>query len=172
MLVLVMMFEALVQQPNMMAAVWRRFGVYLFEGPVTLDDMARMESHGAHWFRKNPGKIVEMVIIYPSESRMNSEERARMGKVIKRWEDQRLASATVILATDLVGSMQRSVLTGLQLIVRPPHPTKVFGTTADALTWLAPYVTELCGVDATYAAVMEGVEELRARFAARPAKGA
>jgi hypothetical protein len=164
------MFEALVQQPNMVAAVWRRFGVYLFEGKVTVDDMARMESHGAHWFRKNPGKIVEMVVIYPSETRMNSEERARMGKVIKRWEDHRVASATVILATDLVGSMQRSVLTGLQLIVRPPHPTKVFGTPADALMWLAPHIAEVCGVDATYAKLSEGVAELQAKFASRQAK--
>jgi hypothetical protein len=166
------MFEALVQQPNMMAAVWRRFGVYLFEGKLTLEDMGRMESHGAHWFRKNPGKIVEMVIIYPSDTRMSSEERARMGKVIKRWEDVRLASATVILATDLVGSMQRSVLTGLQLITRPPHPTKVFGTTADGVTWLAPYITEACGVDATYGMVMEGINALSAKFEARAVKGA
>jgi hypothetical protein len=165
-----MMFEALVEQPNMTAAVWRRFGVYLFEGRVTVDDMSRMESHGAHWFRKNPGKIVEMVVIYPTDTRMSSDERARMAKVIKRWEDMRLASATVILATDLLGSMQRSVLTGLQLLVRPPHPTKVFGTTAEAVGWLAPHITEACGVDATYAKVMAGIDELSARFAARGVK--
>jgi hypothetical protein len=163
-----MMFEPLVQQPNMVAAIWRRFAVYLFEGHVSIDDMGRMEAHGVHWMRKNPGKIVEMVVIYPSESRMNSEERARMGKVIKRWEDVRLASATVILAKDLVGSMHRSVLTGLQLIARPPHPTKVFGTNPDALQWLAPYVAELCGVDATYPKLLEGVAELSRSFESRP----
>jgi hypothetical protein len=165
-----MMFEPLVQQPNMMAGVWRRFAVYLFEGPLSMDDMTRMESHGAYWTRKNPGKLVEMVAIYPSESRMSSEERARLGKLVKRWEDLRLASATVILATDLTGAMHRSVLTGLQLIVRPPHPTKVFSTNADALVWLAPYVAELCGVDATYPKLLEGVNELTKRFDSRPSK--
>ena len=102
------MFEILLEQPNMLCAAWRRFGIYLFEGRVSIEDIGRLETMGFQWFRKNPGKIVEMVVIYPSEARMSPEERAHMGKVIKRWEDRRSASATVVLATDLIGSMQRS----------------------------------------------------------------
>jgi hypothetical protein len=164
------MFETLVQQPNMMAAIWRRFGVYVFEGKLTVEDMATMETHGAQWLKKNPGNVVEMVIIYPSEATMTGEERARMGRLIKRWEGIRTASATVILATDLLGSIQRSVLTGLQLIARPPHPTKVFGTAADALRWMSPHVAEVCGVDATYETLLAGVNDVCARFTARPVK--
>jgi hypothetical protein len=166
-----MMFEPIVEQPNMMAAVWRRFGLYLFEGKVSVDDITRMESQGIAWMKKNPGKLVELVVIYPSEARMTSEERERMGRLIKRWEDRRIASATVILATDLLGSLHRSVLTGLQLIARPPHPTKVFGRTADAVGWLAPYAAELCGDEATAGRLVEGVNEVCARFAGRPVKG-
>lgn len=164
------MFEPHLQRPNMMAAIWRRMGVYLFEGHVTLEDMAQMEAYGVQWMKKNPGKMVEMVVIYPSDSYMTSEERTRMARVIKRWEERRVASATVILATDLMGSMHRSVLTGFQLIVRPPHPTKVFSTTRDALAWLSPYIVEVCGVDATHPHMAAGVEALCARFQARPGR--
>ena len=161
------MFEPILQQPNLMTGIWRRFGVTMFEGKVTVEDMAKMEAVGVQWLKKNPGKVVEMVVIHPSETRMTSEERTRMARVIKRWEDSRVASATVILATGLTGSMHRSVLTGFQLLVPPPHPTKVFGTVAEALTWLSPFVVELCGVEATHQKLMGAVGEMETRWRGR-----
>jgi hypothetical protein len=111
--------------------------------------------------------MVELVVILPSDARMTSEERARMAAIIKRWEHERIASSTVILADGLVGSLHRSILTGLQMIVPAPHPVKVFGAIAPAVQWLAPYVQELCGPDATAEVLLSGVNELCARFAAR-----
>ncbi len=164
------MFEHLIEQPNVLFAAWRRFGVYLFEGEISIDDIDRIEMAGSQFFRKTPGKIVEIAVIFPSEARMTSEQRAHMGKTLKRWESRRLASATVILATDLIGSMQRSVLTGLQLITRPPHPTKVFSKVDEAVLWLAPHLAEACGIDATYPKVMAGIHDATVRFAARTEK--
>ncbi len=164
------MFEHLIEQPNVLFAAWRRFGVYLFEGEVSIADIDKIETTGSQFFRKTPGKIVEMVVIFPSEARMTPEQRAHMSKTIKRWESRRLASATVVLATDLVGSMQRSVLTGLQLITRPPHPTKVFPKVDEAVLWLAPYLADACGIDATYPKVMAGIHDATTRFAACPEK--
>ncbi len=158
------MIEPLLHQPNLMAGIWRRFGVHMFEGKVTVEDMAKMEAVGVQYLKKNPGKLVEMVVIYPSDTRMTAEERERMARVIRRWEDCRVASATVILATGLVGSMHRSVLTGLQFLARPPHPTKVFGTIPDALAWLSPYIVELCGVDATHDKLVAAVADMERRF--------
>jgi hypothetical protein len=143
----------------------------MFHGHVTVEDMARVENIGVQWLKENPGKLVEMVVIYPSDAvGMTSEERARMARVIKRWEDARTASATVILATGILASVQRSVLTALQAIARPPHPTKVFSTSADGVAWLTPYVQELCGRDATKDALVAAVEELGATFASARAK--
>jgi len=164
------MFEHLIEQQNVLFAAWRRFGVYLFEGPISIGDIDRIEMSGSQFFRKSPGKIVEIAVIFPSDSRMSSEERAHWGKTLKRWGSRRLATATVILATDLVGSMQRSVLTGLQLITRPPHPTKVFPKIDEAILWLAPYITEACGIDATYPKVMDGIHDATTRFASRAEK--
>jgi hypothetical protein len=164
------MFEHLIEQPNVLFAAWRRFGVYLFEGPISIGDIDRIETTGSQFFRKTPGKIVEIAVIFPSDARMTSEQRAHMGKTLKRWESRRLATATVILATDLVGSMQRSVLTGLQLITRPPHPTKVFPKIDEAILWLAPYIAEACGIDATYPKVMAGIHDATSRFASRSEK--
>jgi len=159
-----MKLEAITQLPNMMTGMWRRLGVHAFEGKITLDDMTRMEVAGSLWHRKNPGKVVEMVIIFPSDARMNGEERERMAAIVKRWERVRTASATVVLADGLMGAMHRSILTGLQMIAPPPHPTKVFGVTADAVKWILPHVRALCGDDVGTDDLLAAIEDMCTTF--------
>lgn len=163
-----MKLEPLFQLPTAWTAIAQRFAVHVFEGELTLADMARMETLGNEWFAKNPGKLVELAIIHPSNTRMSNAERQRLTRLIKRWERDRIASATVILAEGLVGAMHRSVLTGILMLVPPPHPSKVFGATRDAVGWLAPHVRELCGPAATESAVLGAVERLCTDFLARP----
>jgi hypothetical protein len=161
-----MKLEPIIQLPNMMTGMWRRLGVHAFEGQLTLGDMDRLEAAGTQWHKKNPGKVVELVVIFESEARMTSEERARMAAIVKRWEGVRTASATVVLASGLLGSMHRSILTGMQMIAPPPHPTKVFGATSDAVAWLAPHVQALCGADATRDDLTAAIDDLCATFRA------
>ncbi len=127
-----------------LAGVWvgidHRFAVHVFEGHVSLADMDQLQAFGDRWVKANSGKRVELVIIHPSSARMTSEERSRIASLIKRWEPDRVASATVILASGIQGAMQRSVLTGLQLLAPPAHPVKVFGEIAPAVTWLLPHI--------------------------------
>ncbi len=165
-----MRFEPIIEMPCLLTGLWKRFGVHLFEGKVTVDDMDEIERRSAAWHDKVRGKLVEMVVIFPSEAKMTSEERAKMTQIIKRWESSRTASATVILAQGLVGAMHRSVLTGMQMIVPSPHPAKVFGTIGDGVKWLSPPVRELCGPEATEGALEAGVADLVTRFTARPVK--
>jgi hypothetical protein len=165
-----MKFEVLIQLPTMLTGVWRGVGVHAFEGRVTIDEMARIEVAGTVWHKQNPGKVVELVVIFPSDARMNAEERARMATIIKRWEGVRTASATVILASGLVGSVHRSMLTGIQMLAPPPHPTKVFGSTSEAVSWLAPHVQAICGADVARDELLTGVNDLCTSFrAGRPA---
>ncbi len=154
-----MKLEPIIQMPNAMSATWRQFAVHLVQGAIAIADMTRLEAAASVWHKKNPGRAVEMVIIFPSDARMSGPERERMAIAVKRWESVRAAAATVVLAGGLQGSMHRSVLTGLHMLAPPPHPTKIFGVTAAAVTWLWPYVEKLCGNDVTEESVLVGVEE-------------
>lgn len=158
--------EPFLTLPNLVLGIWRRFGVHVFGGSLSVDDMARIEASGSLWHRMNPGQIVELAIIFPSNARMTNEERVRMAAIVKRWEKTRTASATVVLAEGLIGAMHRSVLTGLQMVAPPPHPTKVFSRTPDAVVWLAPHVQALCGHDATVADLIAAVERMSEAFRA------
>lgn len=165
-----MKLEPIIEMHCMMSALWRRFAVHLFEGQLTLADMDVVEAKSAVWHARVKGKRVEMVVILPSDAKMNSAERARMTRIIKRWENHRAASATVILAQGLVGAMHRSVLTGMQMLVPPPHPTKVFSDIGDGIRWLGPHVSEVCGADASIDELVSSVGALKDEFARRPTK--
>jgi hypothetical protein len=154
----------IMRMESMITGRWRRLGVHAFQGKITLADMTRIDVAGAQWFKDNPGNVVELVVIFPSDARMSSDERSRMAALVKRWESVRTASATVVLASGLLGSMHRSVLTGLQMIAPPKHPTKVFGSLADAVVWLEPYVQELCGPEAKSPDILAAIERLCETF--------
>jgi hypothetical protein len=140
----------------------------LFEGRLTVTDMNRMQAIGDEWRRKNAFKSVDLSIIYPSDSKMTNEERTRMAQLIKHGDEFRTAAATVILAEGMLAAVQRSILTGLILVTRPPHPAKVFATTAEALRWVLPHVSMLQGPGLTSADVLGAVTDLCAEFQARP----
>jgi hypothetical protein len=162
-----MRLEPLIRMPRAWTFVWQRFGAHFFQGALTVADMDRLESEGDRWHAANPGQLIEMVVILPSDARMNSEERERMVRLMKRREKSRVASATVIFAEGITGAMHRSVLTGLMLIARPPHPAKVCANFPDAIAFLMPHLRTLCDPRATHASVLVALDEARAAFDAR-----
>jgi hypothetical protein len=165
-----MKLEPIIEMHCMTSALWRRFAVHLFEGQLTLADMDVVEAKSAVWHARVKGKRVEMVVILPSDAKMTSEERTRMTRIIRRWESHRAASATVILAQGLVGAMHRSVLTGMQMLAPPPHPTKVFSSVADGIQWLGSPIREVCGPDTNIDELVSSVMALKEQFARRPKK--
>jgi hypothetical protein len=101
---------------------------------------------------------------------MSTEERQRISALIKRWDKDRAASATVILAEGMVGAMQRSVLTGLQLIAGTTHPQKVCSNVADAVNWLMPHVREVNGPSTNGPQLLADVNALCSQFVASRAE--
>lgn len=162
-----MKLEPLIQTPNAWTGIADRFAVHLFQGRITVGAMDQLEAFGIGWFRRNPGKTVTMAVVFPSKTRMTHDERVRMAKLMKSWQDQRVASAITVLSQGMIGAVQRSVLTGLMILAPPPHPAKVFGDIADAVAWIAPHVLSLCGPQATKAAIASAVDAFCSEFEAR-----
>lgn len=135
-----MSWEPLIRFPTAWTSVLGTFGVHLFEGHLSLEHMDRMQEMAERWLEQRKVKLVELVVIHPSDARMTHEERMRMARLIKHGESRRIASATVILAEGIIGSVQRSILTGLTMLVPPSHPAKVLGAVDAAVDWLYPFL--------------------------------
>ena len=136
-------FEPVFRIPTAWSSACGQLAVHLFEGTLSVDEMNGLLSAGSQWTARHPGRRVEVVVVLPSTARMSHEERVRMGELIRHGEQQRAASATVILAEGILASVQRSVLTGLMMLSPAPHPAKVFGSLTDAAPWLLPFVQRL-----------------------------
>jgi hypothetical protein len=162
-----MRFEPVIALPNAWTSACGQFALHLFEGHLSLGDMEHMHDLAGRWLTKHPGKRVEMVVILPSGARMTLEERQRMVRLIKQGEPQRSASCTVILAEGLLGSVQRSILTGLVLLAPPPHPAKVFATVHEGARWLYPHARELMGARLDLDELLVAVDVNVAMFRAR-----
>jgi hypothetical protein len=161
--------EPLITLPSAWTFVWQRLGAHFFQGTLTVPDMDRLELEGDRWHAAHPGRLLELIVIFPSDARMNGEERERMVRLIKRREKARVASATVVLAEGIAGAMHRSVLTGLTLIARPPHPTKVCANLADAVAFLMPHLRALTDPRLTTSEVLAGLDQAKSAFEARNA---
>lgn len=159
-----MILEPLIQLPTVWTGVANRFGVHVFEGKLTIEDMDRLEAIGVRWRGTNTMKVVELVIILPSSAKMTSYERQRMAQIIKRFEQFRVASATALLGPGIIGTIHRAALAGLQMLAPPPHPTKVFRSVEEAMAWLAPYIAEVNG---TAAGAVEAVASFCTAFKKR-----
>ena len=140
-----MKFEPIYQLPNAWTLAAGHFGIHLFEGEVTIEEMAEMGRLAEDWRAKNEVRTVELVVVYPSAHRMTAGERKAMTGLMKRWEHLRDASSTVILAEGITGAIQRSILTGLMLVVPPKHPVKICAGVPAAQEFLAPFLEALDG---------------------------
>lgn len=165
--VVAMRFETVVEMPSTWSGVHRHVAVHLFQDRVTVEQMDELDAIGSAWRRKHPGKLVELVVIFPSGNQMTAGERSRMTALMKRWESDRVAAATVILAEGLMGSLHRSVLTGLVMLVPPSHPARVFGKVGDAVHWLVPHVEGLWRSKVDEAGLLGAVETYCSTFERR-----
>jgi hypothetical protein len=113
------------------------------------------------------GERTALAVVFPSEARLTPEERTHWARLVKRGEAHRAGSATVILATGTLASLQRSLLTGLTMLAPPPQPSKVLGTIDDALPWLAPYLQATLRPRVAYGELCSALQAHVAAFRAR-----
>lgn len=102
---------------------------------------------------------VSLIILYPSDSTMSGEERRVVTKLIEESKHRRLASATAVLATGVMAAVHRSILTGINLLVPPPHPNRITASIDEAISFVHPHVVKSSG-PITQADVRAMIDEL------------
>ena len=108
-----MKLEPIIQLPNVMTGQVAAASAFMpSRAPSPSTTWLASRRPETCWHKKNPGKLVELVIIFASDARMNGEERTRLAALMKRWEASAPHRATVVLASGLPGAMHRSILTG------------------------------------------------------------
>jgi hypothetical protein len=127
-------------------AVFKRLVLWVVDGHTPVHELEHLSEIVRAWGRQHHGtKNVALVVIHAKRSTMSAEERRPVLRMIDETKHDRLASATVVLASGMLGALHRSILTGFSLLVPSPHPTKVFGDVESAIAFLHPYIETACG---------------------------
>lgn len=125
---------------------WKHLLIWVVEGHTPLEQLERLRLRiGAIARERGNEKHVALTILHPSDSAMSSEERASVSKMIDETKHRRLAAATAVLAQGVMGSVHRSILTGMSLLVPSPHPNRIAATEEAAIKFIHPYVLQSSG---------------------------
>lgn len=129
----------------MAAGAWRRLVVLVTDGHNDVRALEELRRTLVGWIGENPGKNVTLVVLHATPSSMSSDERRTMMRLMEETKHSRMASATVVMATGVLGALHRSILTGMNMLVPPPHPSKIVADVPSAARFLAPYLDGLSG---------------------------
>jgi hypothetical protein len=92
----------------------------------------------------------------------NEEARAYIKRELSR--SSMLAAAQVVEGTGFRGAAMRSVLTMIQLAIRPPYAMKIFDSVKTGAVWLAAELELRAGAAPHGELLAQAVSELQARF--------
>lgn len=98
-----------------------------------------------------------LVVLSPGCPAPEGHLREMIGNELKRVEKHIRASSTVIEGDGFAAAALRGVIIGINLLIRPPYPMKVFGTISDSAEFLAKSGERLM----TASDIREAVQHLR-----------
>jgi hypothetical protein len=121
-----------------------------------IDGLAALERHT----RQRPAALL---IIRADVAPPDDEARTYIRDELRR--STMVAAAQVVEGTGFRGATMRSVLSMIQLAVRPPFPMRVFSEIANGCAWLAGELQPYGGVAPEAAALTHAASQVRQRFA-------
>jgi len=119
--------------------------IWVVDGSTPPEELERLRTISRAWREEHPEPTVNLIVIYPTQTTMDAAQRKVAAKFIDETKHTRVASATAVLATGMVGALHRSLLTGLSILVPPPHPVKITARVVDAVDFLHPHIEQTCG---------------------------
>ena len=121
-------------------AAWRNVLMMHWHGPVTMD--AVQATHPAHdaVYAEYPRGLGVFVIVSDSTPIPPTEVRQVSALIIRATAGEVLCQCTIIEGGGFWGSAARSAAAAINILSRPPNPTRVFGEVEEAVAWQTPFL--------------------------------
>lgn len=143
---------------------WHNLLIWVVDGHTGVEGLERLRVRFSELSRaRGEEKHVALIVLYPAQTTMSAEERKCLAKMIDESKHRRLASSTAVLSQGVIGAVHRSILTGISILIPPPHPNRIVSTIDDAVAFVHPHVVKACG-PITRAELRAMVDDLYARL--------
>jgi len=127
----------------------------------TLASVERMGAALAQAVRELDGRpAIILPIIYTSSPAPEGKVRDHLQLTIEKQERMVCCAAYVVLGSGFQSASLRAIIAGMVLAIRPKHPTKVFRSVREAITW-ASTRTDSSGGGLSPDDLVEAIERFR-----------
>lgn len=127
--------------------------VAVYQGDITEQSVDDMWQAYRVALERIDGPMSSISVIHPGTTRFLGKARERSLAMARELQHQTVASAIVIKATGLVGSVARTVAATFNMMNKPPHPQRIFAGDAEAAAWIMGLHPSAAGAEAIEAAI-------------------
>lgn len=124
-------------------ASWDRVLIIRFVGPPGVDELRRVRDEQFALVDRVDGKVAMFTVISPRGSlKFDDETRRASNQLLDEMKGNILVGTQVVLKTGFFGSIVRSVMMGVNMVSKPPYPTKVCPSLSEAADFVAEHLAE------------------------------
>lgn len=156
--------------PGLLLARWENVAISSWTGAVEKRHLDALVHSLDVVSRASPSGFVALALVPSLGSKISpltAEQRSHLLGSLARHEQRLLGVAVAIEAGGFVGSVTRSVLAGMGLLLRRPYPAKSFADRQEASAFLTPLAARVRPAASNAAALLRNLEELVPRSGAR-----
>jgi hypothetical protein len=119
-------------------ASWQRLLIMRFVGAPTLAHLRRVRDEQGRLVRRVAGKVAMVSVVVPRAS-ISFDEETRRGsaQLLDEMKGHILVGTQIVLKGGFFSSIVRSVMMGVNMVTRPPYPTRVCSTLQEGADFVA-----------------------------------
>lgn len=124
-------------------ASWDRVLIIRFVGPPGVDHLRRVRDQQFSLVDRVSGKVAMFTVISPRGSlKFDDETRRASSELLEEMKGNILVGTQVVLKQGFFGSIVRSVMMGVNMVAKPPYPTKVCQTLPEGADFVAEHLAQ------------------------------
>jgi hypothetical protein len=123
-------------------ASWRRILMLRFVGAPTIDRLTRVRDEQHALVRRIDGKVAMLTVVAPrAQISFDDETRRSTARLLNEMKGNILVGTQIVLKGGFFASIVRSVMMGVNLLSRPPYPTKVTADPREGVDFVAEHLS-------------------------------
>jgi hypothetical protein len=147
-------------------ASWERLLIMRFVGAPTIGSLRKVRDEQRALVDRVGGKVAMVSVIAPrAQIKFDDEARKSSGELLNEMKGNILVGTQIVVKQGFFGSIVRSVMMGVNMMSKPPYPTKVCSSVRDGADFVAEHLAKAGhnlmpdDIAAAISTVLEGLNE-------------
>lgn len=133
--------EILHDEETLRIAAWDRVLIMRFVGAPNVDGLRRIRDQQKQLVAKVDGKVAMMSVINPkAQIKFDDEARKTSAELLNEMKANILVGTQIVVKQGFFASIVRSVMMGVNLMSKPPYPTRICANLQEGADFVAEHL--------------------------------